>query len=60
MTEQIEVALLVDQNDRLQAQVTVLLERVEKLKAENAQLVIKLDNAMGEVQRLNMVSKYTE
>jgi chaperonin cofactor prefoldin len=60
MTEQIEVALLVDQNDRLKNQVEVLLERVNTLKAQNEHLAIKLDNASAEIQRLNMVSRYTE
>jgi len=60
MTESIELELLQDQNERLSRQVEVLLEHNETLRLDVLRLTSALNDASLEIQRLNMVSKYTE
>lgn len=60
MNESIEIELLRDQNERYKAQVEVLLDHNEKLRNHLLQLTHSLNEAGNEIQRLNMVSKYTE
>jgi hypothetical protein len=60
MTESIELELLQDQNERLSRQAEVLLEHNEALRVDVARLTAALNDASLEIQRLNMVSKYTE
>lgn len=60
MNENIELELLRDQNDRLTIQVDVLLDHNRQLREKLDAILESLNNASAEIQRLNMVSKYTE